>query len=44
MNRYLTSRRKRALDVAGAAVGLLLASPVLILAAIGILAIRRLNS
>jgi len=36
VNRYLTSRRKRALDVAGAAVGLLLASPVLILAAIAI--------
>jgi len=36
VNRYLSSRRKRALDVAGAAVGLLLASPVLILAAIAI--------
>jgi len=36
VNRYLASRRKRALDVAGAAVGLLLASPVLILAAIAI--------
>ena len=36
MNPYLASRRKRALDVAGAAIGLLLASPVLIVAAIAI--------
>ena len=35
-NRYLRSRRKRALDVLGAAAGLLLASPVLIAAAIAI--------
>ena len=36
MNRYLASRRKRALDVAGAAIGLLLGAPVLIAAAIAI--------
>ena len=35
-NPYLRSRRKRALDVLGAAAGLLLASPVLIAAAIAI--------
>ena len=36
MNPYLASRRKRALDVAGAAIGLLLAGPVLVMAAIAI--------
>ena len=36
MNPYLRSRRKRALDVVGAAVGLLLASPLLALAALAI--------
>ena len=35
-NRYLASRRKRALDIAGAALGLVLAAPVLALAAIAI--------
>ena len=36
MNRYLTSRRKRALDLAGALLGLALAGPVLALAALAI--------
>jgi lipopolysaccharide/colanic/teichoic acid biosynthesis glycosyltransferase len=36
VNRYLSSRRKRALDLAGAAVGLVLAAPVLALAALAI--------
>ena len=36
MNPYLASRRKRALDIAGAAIGLLLAAPVLALAALAI--------
>jgi len=36
VNRYLRSRRKRALDVAGAALGLLLAAPLLALAALAI--------
>ena len=36
MNRYLASRRKRALDVAGALTALLLAAPVLVIAAIAI--------
>ena len=36
MNPYLASRRKRALDVAGAALGLLLAAPLLAAAALAI--------
>jgi lipopolysaccharide/colanic/teichoic acid biosynthesis glycosyltransferase len=36
VNRYLASRRKRALDLAGAALGLLLAAPLLVAAAIAI--------
>jgi lipopolysaccharide/colanic/teichoic acid biosynthesis glycosyltransferase len=36
VNRYLSSRRKRALDIAGAALGLLLAAPVLAVAALAI--------
>ena len=35
-NRYLASRRKRALDIAGAALGLVLAAPLLALAALAI--------